>query len=159
MVTTRVGKKEDLPRVLELIKELAEFEKAGSEVSNTTDDMIRDGFGDKPCYQLLVAEAENNICGIAVFFIKYSTWKGKGIYLDDIVVTERMRGKGIGKKLFEKVIEFAVNENAKQMHWQVLDWNEPAIKFYKKYGASADAEWLDCKLNETQLKAINKSVY
>lgn len=157
-IILRKGRRQDIPAVLKLIKELAEFENAADEVSNTIEDMIHDGFGENPCYRLLVAEADAAICGIAIFFIKYSTWKGKGIYLDDIVVTESMRGKGIGKMLFDKVVEYAVAENAKQLHWQVLDWNEPAINFYKKYAASIDATWLDCKLNEKQLKALNQSV-
>jgi GNAT superfamily N-acetyltransferase len=146
-INIRKGNKDDLPRVLELIRELALFEKAPDEVENTVKDMEEDGFGQDAAYKLLVAEMDNKIVGIAVYFIKYSTWKGKGIYLDDLLVTEEYRGKGIGKKLFDEVIDEAKKINAKQMHWQVLDWNTPAIDFYKKYGASIDAEWLDCKLH------------
>ena len=145
-IIIRKGKIEDLHSVLDLIKELALFEKAPEQVTNTVKAMEEDGFGKNPAYQLLVAELENEIVGIAIYFIKYSTWKGKGIYLDDLLVTEKHRGKGIGKKLFDEVIEEAKKINAKQLHWQVLDWNTPAIEFYKKYGASIDAEWLDCKI-------------
>ncbi len=143
----RKGTKQDLPSVLGLIHELALFEKAPEQVTNTVNDMEEDGFGKNPVFDFYVAELNNKIVGIAVYFIKYSTWKGKGLYLDDLFVTEKFRGKGIGKKLFDIVIEEAKKINAKQLHWQVLDWNTPAIDFYKKYGASIDAEWLDCKLH------------
>ena len=143
----RKGTKQDLPSVLDLINELALFEKAPEQVINTVNDMEKDGFGKNPVFNFYVAELNNTIVGIAVYFIKYSTWKGKGLYLDDLFVTEKFRGKGIGKKLFDKIIEEAKNINAKQLHWQVLDWNTPAINFYKKYGATVDAEWLDCKLH------------
>ena len=142
----RKGKIEDLPHVLDLIKELALFEKAPEQVTNTVEAMEEDAFGKNPCFDFFVAEVENKIVGIAVYFVKYSTWKGKGLYLDDLLVTEKMRGKGIGKKLFDEIIAEAKRINAKQLHWQVLDWNTPAIDFYKKYGASIEAEWLDCKL-------------
>ncbi len=143
----RKGIKQDLPGVLKLVRELALFEKAPEQVINTVSDMEKDGFGERPVFEFYVATIENEIVGIAVYFIKYSTWKGKGIYLDDLLVTERHRGKGIGKKLFDTVIEEAKKINARQLHWQVLDWNTPAIDFYKKYGASIDAEWLDCKIH------------
>ncbi len=143
----RKGTKQDLPSVLDLINELALFEKAPEQVINTVNDMEKDGFGKNPVFNFYVAELNNTIVGIAVYFIKYSTWKGKGLYLDDLFVTEKFRGNGIGKKLFDIIIEEAKNINAKQLHWQVLDWNTPAINFYKKYGATVDAEWLDCKLH------------
>ena len=143
----RKGTKQDLPSVLNLINELALFEKAPEQVTNTIKDMEEDGFGNNPVFNFYVAELNNKIIGIAVYFIKYSTWKGKGLYLDDLFVTEKFRGKGIGKKLFDIIIEEAKKINAKQLHWQVLDWNTPAIDFYKKYGVTIDAEWLDCKLH------------
>lgn len=150
----RRGEKKDLSEVLNLIRELALFEKAPEQVTTTVKEMESDGFGENPAYQLLVAENDKNIVAIAIYFIKYSTWKGKGVYLDDLIVTEKHRGKGIGKKLFERVVEEAFKINAKQMHWQVLDWNEPAINFYKSYNASIEGEWLDCKLDENQIKKI-----
>jgi len=101
---------------------------------------------------LLVAELENKIVGMAIYFTKYSTWKGKGLYLDDLVVNETFRKRGIGKKLFDAVLKVAKDEGMKTMHWQVLDWNTPAIEFYKKYGASLEGEWIDCKLMEEQIK-------
>ncbi|UII22823.1 GNAT family N-acetyltransferase [Fulvivirga ligni] len=144
----REGKKEDLPRVLELIKELAVYEKAGDEVSNTVELMEKDGFGDHPAYGLFVAEEEEGIVGIAIYYYRYSTWKGRRIYLEDIVVTDSHRGKGIGKQLFDSVIQKGKAEKCSGMVWQVLDWNEPAINFYKKYyGASLDAEWINCSIS------------
>ena len=145
-ITIRKSTKEDMPAVHGLISELALYEKAPHEVTNTVEEMIRDGFGQQPVFHCLVAEIENVVKGMAIYFIKYSTWKGKGIYLDDIVITQSMRGKGIGKLLFDAVIEDSKNRNAKQLHWQVLDWNEPAINFYKKFNANFDAEWINCKL-------------
>lgn len=144
----REGKKEDLPRVLELIKELAVYEKAGDEVSNTVELMEKDGFSDHPAYGLFVAEEEEGIVGIAIYYYRYSTWKGRRIYLEDIVVTDSHRGKGIGKQLFDSVIQKGKAEKCSGMVWQVLDWNEPAINFYKKYyGASLDAEWINCSIS------------
>ena len=128
----RKGTKQDLSSVLDLIHELALFEKAPEQVTNSVNDMEEDGFGKNPVFNFYVAELNNKIIGIAVYFIKYSTWKGKGLYLDDLFVTEKFRGKGIGKKLFDIIIEEAKKINAKQLHWQVLDWNTPAIDFYKK---------------------------
>jgi GNAT superfamily N-acetyltransferase len=152
-IRIRKGEKSDLPAVLALIRELALFEKAPDEVTNTVEDMEIDGFGERPAFEFYVAEIENEIAGLALYFIKYSTWKGKGIYLDDLIVTEKHRGKGIGKKLLDTIILEAKKINAKQMHWQVLDWNEPAIKFYEQFGATIEAEWLDCKLKESQINS------
>ena len=151
-VIIRKGKKEDLAQVLALIKELAHYEHAPDAVTNTIEDMENDGFGSRPIYELIVAEYIGNIVGLAIFFIKYSTWKGKGIYLDDIIVTQNFRGKGIGKKLFEAVIKFSKDYSAKGLWWQVLEWNEPAINFYNKYNAELDGEWINGKLNEEQLQ-------
>ncbi len=145
-IEIRKGTKEDLPRLMELIQELALFEKAPDSITNTIKDMEADGFGSAPVFEFYVAITDNIIVGIALYFVKYSTWKGKGIYLDDLIITEKYRGKGIGKILFDKIIDEAKKINAKQLHWQVLDWNTPAIDFYKKYGADIDATWLDCKL-------------
>ena len=150
-VLVRKGIKKDIPAVLGLIKELALFEKAPQEVTNTEADMERDGFGENPVFRMLVAESENLVIGIAIYFIKYSTWKGKGVYLDDIVVGEAFRGQGVGVKLFDAVIEDCKLIGAKQLHWQVLDWNETAINFYKKYDACFDDEWINCKLTEQKI--------
>lgn len=155
----RKGKKEDLSGVLKLIKELALFEKAPEEVTNTLSKMEEDGFGQNPVFSFIVATLENKIIGVALYFTKYSTWKGKGLYLDDLVITESMRGKGLGSKLFKAFIEEAKAMDAQQVHWQVLDWNTPAINFYKKLHASIEDEWLNCKLTIDQIKNFDtKSV-
>lgn len=141
------GTQADIPQVLELIKELALYEKAPDAVNTSVNQMIEDGFSSNPAYQFFVAKENDIVVGIAVYFIKYSTWKGKGIYLDDIVVQEKKRNKGIGKKLFDAVIEECRFQKCKQLHWQVLDWNEPAINFYKKYNAEFDSGWINCKIH------------
>lgn len=148
----RKGTRKDLPDVLRLIQELATFEKAPDAVTNTLDEMEQQGFGEKPIFGLHVAELENKIVGMAIYFIKYSTWKGKGLYLDDLIVSEKFRGRGIGSKLFDAFMVEAKRIGAKQVHWQVLDWNTPAIEFYKKLGASLEGEWLDCKMSEEQIQ-------
>jgi len=149
----RKGKKSDLAEVLRLVHELAEFEKAPDAVTNSVNEMERDGFGESPVFHFHIAELDNKTVGVALYFIKYSTWKGRGLYLDDLFVSEKYRGKGIGKKLFDAFMEEAKSIGAKQVHWQVLDWNTPAIEFYKKLGSSIEAEWWDCKMTEEQITA------
>ena len=143
MYSLREGKLEDLPRVLELIKELALYEKAPEQVTNTLELMKEDGFGPHPVYGMFVCEKDSTgeIIGIAVYYYRYSTWKGKRLYLEDIVVTESERGNGAGKMLFDRVMAKSLEANCTGMMWQVLDWNEPAINFYKKYDAQFDPEW------------------
>jgi GNAT superfamily N-acetyltransferase len=150
----RRGLKEDLPRVLELIKELAEYEKAPHEVINTIDRMVIDGFGPNPIYSFFVAENENGVVGLSLYYWRYSTWKGKRLYLEDIIVTENERGKQIGKRLFERTMKHALDENCSGMMWQVLDWNEPAINFYKKYGSLIQNDWMNCTLESAQIEAL-----
>lgn len=155
MYSLREGKVEDLPRVLELIKELALYEKAPEQVTNTLEMMEEDGFGPNPVYGLFVCEKSENqeIIGIAIYYYRYSTWKGKRLYLEDIVVTESERGNGAGKLLFDRVMQKSQEEGCTGMMWQVLDWNEPAINFYKKYGADLEAGWLNAHLQGDQIKA------
>lgn len=152
----REGKKEDLPRALELIKELAEFEKSSHEVINTVAQMESDGFGPNPIYGFFVAENESRIVGLSLYYWRYSTWKGKRLYLEDIVVTEQARGKGIGKLLFERTMQHTLDEDCTGMMWQVLDWNESAIDFYKKYESKLDGEWINCSLEREQIQAFLK---
>ncbi len=152
----RIGEKKDLPHVLELVKELAAYEKAPEEVINTVALMEQDGFGSNPIYGLFVAENENGIVGISLYYWRYSTWKGKRLYLEDIIVTEKERGSGIGKLLFDRTMQKALEENCSGMMWQVLEWNEPAINFYKKYGAKLDEEWTNCTLEVDQIKNLLK---
>ena len=152
----REGKKEDLPRVLELVKELAEYEKAPHEVINTVARMEQDGFGPNPVYGFFIAENENGIVGLSLYYWRYSTWKGKRLYLEDIIVTERERGKGIGKELFDRTMQHTLDQNCSGMMWQVLDWNEPAINFYKKYGTRMGNDWINCHLEREQIITLLK---
>jgi len=152
MITIRTGVKEDLIMVLELIKELAEFERAAHEVSNTHHQMEIDGFGANPSYGFFVAEVNGVIVGISLYYYRYSTWKGKRLYLEDIVVTETHRGKGIGKQLFDITMKKALDDNCTGMMWQVLEWNKPAIDFYKQYNAQLDGEWVNCNLEADEIE-------
>lgn len=154
-VTIRKGELRDVKAMHSLVVDLATFENAAHEVTNTIEEMERDGFGSVPAFEFLVAETAEEIIGVAVYYIKYSTWKGKGVYLDDIVVRHSFRRQGIGTLLFNALIGECEKLQAKQLHWQVLDWNEQAITFYKKYHASFDDEWIDCKLSAKQLQEFN----
>ncbi|MBS1681445.1 MAG: GNAT family N-acetyltransferase [Bacteroidetes bacterium] len=153
-VTVRKGTKEDLPHVLELIKELALYEKALNQVSNSVSQMEIDGFGSNPVFSFFVAEKNNRIVGLSLYYFRYSTWKGKRLYLEDIIVTESERGFGLGKLLFEKTMEASVLENCTGMKWQVLNWNKPAINFYKKYKAKLDEEWVNCSLEREEIETL-----
>ena len=125
--------KEDCPRLLELILELAVYEKAPNEVSVSLNEFQEAGFGDNQVWKAFVAVENGIIQGFGLYYIRYSTWKGCRMYLEDLLVTDKMRGKGIGKMIFDRLIQEAVEKEFKGMTWQVLDWNEPAINFYKKY--------------------------
>ncbi len=138
----RKGQNADIEAVFGLILELAQYEKAVGQVINTPEKMLEQ----RNFYDFLVAETDGKVVGAAIYFFSYSTWKGRSIYLDDIIVTESMRGKGIGSKLFEALIEIARSEKVGKLHWQVLDWNEPAIRFYRRFGAEFDSEWINCKI-------------
>jgi|SRR5580698_4937580 GNAT superfamily N-acetyltransferase len=144
-ITIRKAVKEDCPRLLELVQELAAFERAPQEVSVTLEHFIDCGFGEKPLWWALVAESGNKLVGFALYYIRYSTWKGAAMYLEDILVTESMRGKGLGGLLFDALIKEAKEKKFDRILWQVLEWNEAAISFYKKYNAEFDSEWLNCR--------------
>lgn len=152
MYTLRRGVEADLPQVLGLIKELAEYEKAPEAVTNTLATMQRDGFGPQPIFNFFVLENEAaDIIGLALYYTAYSTWKGRMLYLEDLVVTEAARRGGLGRLLFDVVVAEARATGAVRMKWQVLDWNESAIGFYKKLGANIEGEWLNGDLDEAQL--------
>ena len=152
-ITIRPAVKEDCPRLMELVHELAEYEKAPQEVTVDTEHFIESGFGENPVWWAFVAEApsvENDsstIVAFALYYIRYSTWKGQRMYLEDIIVTREWRGRGIGKMLFDRLLAEAKAKKFTGMMWQVLDWNESAIQFYKKYNAHFDAGWINCNVN------------
>jgi ribosomal protein S18 acetylase RimI-like enzyme len=153
-VTIRPGTPDDVPAMMRLVRELAEYEKAPNEVENTEAQMLADGFGPNPVYGLLVAEVGGEVVGISVYYYRYSTWKGKRLYLEDIVVTEQQRGKQIGAMLMEATMRVSLEKGCNGMVWQVLDWNEPAIRFYKRYNASFDGEWVNVSLSRSQIEAL-----
>lgn len=153
-IIIRKAEREDCPRLLDLVRELAIYEKAPDEVTVTLEHFIESGFGEKPVWWAFVAtipepgQPENRIiAGFALYYIRYSTWKGQTMYLEDILVTESLRGQGIGQKLFDRLLMEAKNLGFKRMTWQVLDWNEPAINFYKRQGARLDPEWLNATID------------
>ncbi len=147
----RRGTVEDLQAILDLIVELAIYEKAEHEVENSIEQMKLDGFGERPVFDFFVVEENEMIVGTAIYYFRYSTWKGKALYLEDLVVSEKHRGKGYGKALLDAIVKQAKSDNCKQVRWQVLDWNEPAINFYNSIGADLDAEWINCTLNAQQI--------
>ena len=139
----RRSEKKDCVRLLELIQELADYEKAPLEVTVTLEHFEESGFGEKPVWWAFVAEINGNVEGFALYYIRYSTWKGQCLYLEDFLITEKLRGMGAGKLLFDRLIEEAREKNYTGIAWQVLGWNEPAINFYKKYNATLDPEWVN----------------
>lgn len=145
-VIIRKAIQEDCEPMLELIKELADYEKALHEVTLTLDQFIEDGFGKSPVWGAFVAKFNGEIVGISLYYDRYSTWKGRRLYLEDLVVTENLRGKQIGKKLFEATIDYGKSNQYSGMVFQVLNWNEPAINFYKKYSPKFDDEWLNVSI-------------
>ncbi|MEO0470860.1 MAG: GNAT family N-acetyltransferase [Bacteroidota bacterium] len=148
----RKGTEADLEAVHALVRELALFEKAPEEVITSPEEYARDGFGERSFFEFFVAEdTKDGVVGIAFFYFGYSTWKGKILYLDDLVITENWRRKGIGGLLLDRLVHFAKEHRAKQVRWQVLDWNEPAIKMYRKVGANLDEEWINCKLEQADI--------
>jgi len=149
----RRGQEADLPRVLALIQELAEFEREPDAVTNTLEMMRHDGFGPTPIFGFFVLENGADLVGLALFYTAYSTWKGRMLYLEDLVVTEAARRGGYGRQLFDAVVAEAQRTGAQRMKWQVLDWNEPAIAFYKKLGATIEGEWLNGNLSAEELQA------
>ncbi len=150
----RKGTEADIPAALGLVKELAEYERAPAEVEVTLQEMQNWGFGKDKIFEFFVAENAGKIVGMALYYYKYSTWKGKCLFLEDIIITESFRRYGLGSKLFDKVVEIAKAQKVRRMEWQVLEWNEPAINFYKKYDAVLDPEWVNGKLTYEQLQSL-----
>lgn len=149
-VTIRPAVAADCAQMLELIRELARYERQPDAVTVSMAEFVDAGFGSHPLWEAFVAEWDGRIVGISLFYIRYSTWKGRRLYLEDIVVTESMRGRGIGTMLFDQTLALCKTRGYHGMVWQVLDWNTPAIEFYEKYGASFDGEWLNASIETSQ---------
>ena len=147
----RKGTQSDMPAVLNLIKELAIFEKEPHAVVITVDDLLRDGFGESPLFHTFVAEVDNQIIGTALYYYRYSTWKGRTIHLEDLIVKEDKRGSGAGFALYSEVIRQGKRDNVRRIEWNVLDWNTPAIEFYEKSGAKILNDWLVVQMDETAI--------
>lgn len=147
----RKGTPTDMPTVLNLIKELAIFEKEPNAVVITVDDLLRDGFGESPLFHTFVAEVDNQIIGTALYYYRYSTWKGRTIHLEDLIVQEDKRGSGAGFALYSEIIRQGKRDNVRRIEWNVLDWNTPAIEFYEKSGAKILNDWLVAQMDETAI--------
>lgn len=155
-MTIRYAEKKDCPQLLELVHELALYERAPQEVTVTLAEFAEAGFGPKPVWTAFVAETDDlKVVGFALYYIRFSTWKGQRLYLEDFLVTDEMRGKGIGKLLFERIIKEAREMGFNGVSWQVLDWNEPALNFYRKYVAQTEAGWLNASLSKEQLQTLS----
>lgn len=147
MVSIRLSNEKDVNAIYTLIKELAIFEKAEFELQNTPEQLLIDGFKENPIYYCIVAEENQTIVGMSFLYVRYSTWKGQVLYLEDLVVKENYRNKGIGTQLMNSTIEFAKLNGFKRIQWQVLNWNVDAIRFYTKFNAQFDEEWTNVHLN------------
>ena len=150
--TIRNARIEDVPSILNLIKELAHFENEANAVEVTVNDLEKDGFGETPLFKVFIAEIAEEIVGIALFYPRYSTWKGPTIHLEDLIVTEHKRGLKIGSSLYKKVIEYGYNKGVKRIEWNVLDWNEPAINFYETTGATILRDWDTVQIDRNSMK-------
>lgn len=151
-ILIRDAKKEDMPAVLELIKELARFEKQPEAVITTVETLEKEGFGDQPLFHVFVAEVDGQIEGMALVYFRFSTWKGRTLHLEDLIVREEKRGTGLGNALYQKVIEYAKMHQLKRVEWVVLDWNQHAIDFYERSGATVLKDWYTVQMEE---EAIN----
>jgi GNAT superfamily N-acetyltransferase len=154
-IKIRNVKKEDMKRVHELIMELALYEKLPKEVDLTIDDLINDGFGERKLFNCFVAEVNSRVEGMAIIYNRYSTWKGRTIHLEDLIVTKKMRNNGIGALLLDKVILFGKQMGVKRISWEVIDWNTKAIKFYERKGAKLIPDWNIIHLNEEAIKSYH----
>lgn len=156
--TIREARIEDMEQVLNLVQELADFEKEPDAVEITKDDLIKDGFGEQKLFHCFVAETKDGIAGIALVYPRYSTWKGPVVHLEDLIVSERMRGSGLGTALLDEVVKYGDSLGVKRICWEVLDWNEPAIKFYEKKGANVLRDWDVVQLDEEGIKNYVESL-
>jgi GNAT superfamily N-acetyltransferase len=158
MYKIREAVAEDMPQVLGLITELASFEKEHDAVEVTSEDLVNDGFGNEKRFQCFVAESDGSLVGMALVYPRYSTWKGPVIHLEDLIVTEQMRGSGLGSALLGEVVKYGHNLGVKRISWEVIDWNEPAITFYEKKGARVMRDWDVVQLDEQGMKAFLENI-
>ncbi len=156
--TIRPSQEGDMPEVLRLVQELAIFEKEGDAVEVTVDDLVRDGFGDRKLFHCFIGEADGEIVGMAFIYERYSTWKGSVIHLEDLIVTKRMRGSGLGSALLAEVVKYGHQLGVKRICWEVLDWNEPAIKFYERKGANVMRDWDVVQLDEKGIREFLENI-
>lgn len=156
--TIREAYPEDMSQVLELVKELADFEKEGNAVEVTVDDLLKDGFSEPKKFHCFVAESSGSIVGMALIYPRYSTWKGIVIHLEDLIITEKMRGSGLGTALLNEVVKYGNSLGVKRISWEVLDWNEPAINFYESKGARVMRDWDVVQLNEQGIENFLKNI-
>ncbi|WP_407430760.1 GNAT family N-acetyltransferase [Arcticibacter sp.] len=152
-IEIRPARKDDCGQLLEMVKGLALYEKAPQEVTVTSDEFTESGFGKNPIWTAFVAEVEGRLEGFALYYVRFSTWKGCRMYLEDFYVNESLRGQGVGTMLFERILQEARDKKFNGVSWQVLNWNEPAINFYKKYNARFEGEWINVSLSSDQLSA------
>lgn len=148
----RKGVKKDMPAVYQLICELANFEDEPEAVEITADDLIADGFKEVPEFEVFVAQHNEQIVGIAVYYRRYSTWKGRSLHLEDLIVSKDFRGLGIGRALYRQVIKTAYDNGMNRLEWEVLDWNKNAIEFYQSSGAQMLDNWNICQMTKTSMK-------
>ncbi len=151
MLKIREGQESDLPEIRKLVVELAVYEKEPDAVQTTVESMAADGFGERPVFGCIVALWNETVVGVSIHYDRYSTWRGRCLYLEDLIVTQSHRGKGIGKALFERTVRKACDDGYYGMSWQVLDWNEPAIGFYQSFQTQFDEQWINCQLSREQL--------
>ena len=151
----RAAEKADMPRVLDLITELAVFEKEPNAVATTVAELEREGFGDRPLFTCFVAEVDKKIVGMALVYFRFSTWKGRTVHLEDLIVTEAFRGRGIGRALYQRVLQYAKDHGVRRAEWVVLNWNEGAIAMYEKSGATFHKDWWLVEMNQDQLQKID----
>ncbi|WP_111684738.1 GNAT family N-acetyltransferase [Winogradskyella tangerina] len=154
----RLATKDDMPRVLELINELAVFEKEPDAVEVTLEMLESDGFGEHPKFTCFVVEVDNKVEGMALVYMRYSTWKGEALHLEDLIVSQSQRGKNIGTMLLDEVVKYGKSLGVKRISWEVLDWNEPAIKFYENKGAKVMRDWDVVQLNEKEIDNYLKEI-
>jgi GNAT superfamily N-acetyltransferase len=154
----RKGNPEDMKSVLELIRELAIFEKEPDAVLISEEDLVRDGFGENPLFHVFVAEGDQEIVGIALYYYRYSTWKGKTIHLEDLIVKEKMRGTGLGSALYSEIMKQGKKDNVRRIEWNVLDWNTPAVNFYENSGAKVLEEWRVVQMDEAGINSFLEKI-